>query len=303
MVGLAPDEAGLARAAGAALAGARHLAAVRAQRLEYRHAGRHLDRLAGLREAHRERAVRWRLRRRGVDEAFEMHARARPMARHVANRFEQGPWSAAVDVRLRGLLEDRPEVEGEGGIAAVVMDRDVLAEGMSAQLVTEGGTFLGAAEVIEGVTRAPRGLQVPHHREDRRYADSAGDEEDFAGALDQLEAVVRASGGKGVPGAQAVDQAARAPMARGFAFHRDFVAMALGRIVAERVLAQRPVGDVEADVRARGEGGKIAAGGIAQLEEVDVRREPRGPLDAKQEVRMGARHGPGVGISSKNLEV
>src|SRR5450432_2083290 len=154
MVRFAGDETRAAGAAGAAFARARRLVAAASQDLEDRNARGNLEAIAGSREAHAEGLVAGPRRGAGIDEAFEVDCGRRPMARHVAHRFEERPGSAAIQVRRGRLLEDRPEIERAHGIAAVVMDDDLPAEVRALHLVAERGVPGRTREVVERVAPA-----------------------------------------------------------------------------------------------------------------------------------------------------
>ena len=74
------------------------------------------------------------------------------------------------------------------------------------------------------------------------------------------------------PGFRVIDQIDRAAAARLFALYRGDIAVALGRIVAQRILADEPIGRPERDVGPAGERRQFCAGGIAQFEHVNALR-------------------------------
>lgn len=58
-------------------------------------------------------------------EAFEVNGARRPVTSHILHAVHQPFRSAAVDMRVGGLLEYRPEVERLFAVAVVVVDLDL----------------------------------------------------------------------------------------------------------------------------------------------------------------------------------
>ena len=75
-----------------------------------------------------------------------------------------------------------------------------------------------------------------------------------------------------VAGFGVVDQIDRAAAARLLALYCGDVTVALGRIVAQRIFANEPIGRPERDVGPAGERRQFCARGIAQLEHVNALR-------------------------------
>ena len=109
-------------------------------------------------------------------------------------------------------------------------------------------------------------LQGVDHRHERRDADAAGDEDEMVAALRQRERVVRRRDEPFVALLRVVDEIDRATAAAILALDRDLIAFGFGGIAAQRIFAHQPVRHLQIDMRARGEGRKIAAVAPPHLE-------------------------------------
>ena len=67
-----------------------------------------------------------------------------------------------------------------------------------------------------------------------------------------------------------VDQLGRAAASVRLALDRDLIAVALGRIVAQRIFAQQPVRHLDGDMRAGGKFRQRLVGGVAEFDQVDA---------------------------------
>ena len=244
----------------------------RANGVEHGGPGRHLDNRAGAREPHPEWLVVGRVLLR-LGERLEVHGGWRPVAGHVAHRCHQPARTAAIDVAL-GLLEHRPEIERARGIAAVMMDHHLAAEFGAAELVAERG-LLRRARAIVKLETAAGALEMADHGHDRRDADAARDERVAGRTFDQGKIVARRRDQDFVAVLRVVHQAGRSAAPGCLAQHRDDVAVALGRIVAERIFPDQSVRNAQRNVRAGRELRQVPAVVTLELEQPDVLRRCR----------------------------
>ena len=73
-----------------------------------------------------------------------------------------------------------------------------------------------------------------------------------------------------VAGLHIVDEVAGAAAAVGLALDRDQIAVALGRVVAQRIFAQQPVRRSDRDMRAGGKFRQRLAVGVAEFEQMNA---------------------------------
>src|ERR1035437_7065555 len=167
--------------------------------------------------------------------AHRLHQRARPAAIQMLAVFS--------------FREDRPQVERVGGIAPVVVDGDVVLEFGRAQLLEERGGFRRTRTVIKPETFSLR-QHLTDHRHERRNADAAGYEQKILSALWQLKIIDRRAYHQFIVGFYAIDQIGGAAAAIDLALDRDGIAIALGRVIAQRIFSQRAVRYPDRDMRA-----------------------------------------------------
>ncbi len=202
---------------------------------------RHLQRLSRARQLDAERTVIGPLAA-ALEKALEVDAARRPMSRHIAHRFHQPPGPAAIDMTAIGLLQHGPEIKSLVGLALVVMDLHMALEFRRAQLVQKGRGLRGLAQVIELPGRGRQFAERADHGQYRRDADAAGNEGQAAGIVHQRECVVRRRGGQHIAFPRLIDQADRAPAPLRVPLDGDDVAAALGRVIAQGILAQLAIG-------------------------------------------------------------
>ena len=172
-------------------------------------------------------------------------------------------------MRHAGLFEHRPEIERIFNVALVVMDRDHAAKFRLLQLV-EKGCRLGRARQIDQLELAlPRRAEVADHRQDRRDADAARDEQ-ILRRRNQFEIVARLGHGDVVALARRIDEIHRAAAAERIALDGNAIAVPLVRVVAQGIFAQVAVGNAQGNMSARAKGRQVAAVRAAQLEESNV---------------------------------
>src|SRR3954447_9220402 len=122
------------------------------------------------------------------------------------------------------------------------MDDDLAAEFRSRKLAAEG-RHGGRAGAVAQLEAAAGPLELADHRHDGRDADAAGDEQIASRALDQGEVVGGRRDRELAAGTHVPDHAFGAAAATiRFALDRDDIAIPLGRVVAERIFADEPVG-------------------------------------------------------------
>ena len=113
----------------------------------------------------------------------------------------------------------------------------------------------------------------PHladHGHDRRDADAAGDEQEILRARRQPEIVDRRGHHQFVAGLHVVDEVGGAAAAIGLALDRDQIAIALGRVVAQRIFAQQAVRHPDRDMRAGGKFRQWLAARVAEFQQMDA---------------------------------
>jgi len=154
------------------------------------------------------------------------------------------------------------------------------------QLVAERGHLGRAGQVIELERRAAGGLQMADHRQDRRDADAAGDEDMARRAVLERESIARRRDRQQIAGPDPVDQAGRAAAALVLALDRDHIAMPVGRVVRQGIAADRTAGRLHAQVGAGPETRQRAAVRARQVVLVDIGRDPGGAQDLERHHRV-----------------
>ena len=128
--------------------------------------------------------------RDGRGEIFEMHALGRPRPSGGRERLEHGRRTATIEMRLirRGANDGR-HVD-HAPLLLVDMEPDMSVAGQ--ELVEEGGFASPPNRVMELPGPCERS-QAGDHRDDRRYADPAGDQHGMCRRLDEREVIARPS--------------------------------------------------------------------------------------------------------------
>ncbi|MND97273.1 hypothetical protein D3C80_895910 [compost metagenome] len=160
------------------------------------------------------------------------------------------------------------DVQAPGWITTVVVDDHALAE-QRGEALPKRGAFGRLAAVIEDVFGAGR-LEVLEHRNHRRNADSARDQQVAFGLPGQGEIVARSGDLQQVAGPHIGMQADRSATTVGGLEYADHIAMALIGAVAQGVLANEAAGQVHVDMRACDKWRQLVACGIDKLEGVDA---------------------------------
>ncbi len=131
------------------------------------------------------------------------------------------------------------------------------------------------------------------HRHDGRDADAARDEQIAGRTLGERKVVGGGRHAQLGAGRHVADQAGGTATAIRLALDRDDVAVALRRVVAERILAKEPARNLDRDMRAGGKFRQVGAAGIPQLEHMDVLGDALGARHAHRdhhEFRTGHGH-------------
>ena len=94
-------------------------------------------------------------------------------------------------MRLGGRFEHGPQVQRVVDVPMVVVQLHLAGEFRPGQLLQKCGVprVAGAVDKLEILD--PRGIEMPHHRQDRRDADTPGDKHEAACAWVQLEVIAR----------------------------------------------------------------------------------------------------------------
>ena len=153
--------------------------------------------------------------------------------------------------------------------AVVEVEMHLLGEGRGRDAVAKGRALARARAVVHLEVRAGHG-QPLGHAQDRRDADAAGQQQVALRLVGQREVVLRRADLQHVAFAHQFVHRQRAAARGRVAQHADQVAVRLGRVVAQRVLARQAVRQVHVDVRAGRERRQRRAVHADQLESEDV---------------------------------
>ena len=135
----------------------------------------------------------------------------------------------------------------------------------------ESHALARAAAVVQGKVRTVT-RQLARHGQNRRDAYAARQQQVLAGRCMQLEMVARLADGDLLAGLQLLVHGRRAAARGRLAQHGNHIAVQLCGVVAQRVLAHQPSGQVHIDVRAGAERRQAAAFQSPQFQAADASR-------------------------------